>query len=125
MPVVARRKDGKNESLSDVRLDELEFEVDPKIVSRIDRDIREIYRNVSGANLSRNIPAWKIRSHRLDGVGIGTSETRIGHGLGRQPTEYSVFLKADARWWESRRADQKYIYLVANTAVSADILVKG
>jgi len=55
---------------------------------------------------------------------IGTTSTRVPHGLKGIPnTVIPCNLSADARVWRASSHDEKYLYLIANVAVTCDLLV--
>jgi hypothetical protein len=55
---------------------------------------------------------------RLSRTTVGTTETRIQHKLGRQPTGWLESSKeGDARVWQTKEPDANYLYLRASAAV--------
>lgn len=60
----------------------------------------------------------------LKRVSIGTSTTRIAHGMGSVPNGWREFNKeGDARIWQSQAPDANNLYLQASVAVVAGIEV--
>lgn len=54
---------------------------------------------------------------------VGTAVTAIRHGLRGAPRGASFVPRADCRWWEPRRPDDKFIYLQASVAVTGVVRV--
>ena len=56
---------------------------------------------------------------------IFATETVIPHQLRTRPVEITVCPFASATWFQTRRADDKNIYLRASAEITADIIIKG
>lgn len=66
-----------------------------------------------------------VLGHALTDKDVGTSETKIAHGLGRVPSgwlEYSPLEGSDPVT-QSTAPDSTYLYLIAASAVTANIWV--
>lgn len=59
----------------------------------------------------------------LTSVAVATTSTPIAHGLKAKPRAFFVLGQVDARVWRAAVPDASYIYAIANTAVTCDILV--
>lgn len=70
-------------------------------------------------NLFPHIPVRPITAT------IGTTETRVAHGLGSVPTGVRWFPRADARVWRSKAPNSTHVFLTASTSVVCDIEVTG
>jgi hypothetical protein len=125
MKVKARRKDGLNaKAIGGLTLDDLEFFVDDDVVATLNEDIDQSFRMLD-ENIVGQISHQKIRKVEVKGVVILDSETSIAHNLGSTPTDCNVREKSDGYAWETRDADSRFVYLQANTTVTADVIVYG
>ena len=52
---------------------------------------------------------------------IKTVETPIAHGLKSSPKGCNVLPYADARVWRTRAPDNRFVYLAASAAITADV----
>lgn len=60
----------------------------------------------------------------VEDVAIGIVQTSIPHGLGRKVRGWiMVSQSADARIWQSVVSDDRFLYLIASSAVSGSIWV--
>lgn len=59
----------------------------------------------------------------ISGVSVGTSDTKVAHGLGAVPAAVLVMPRADARVWESATATTTQVTLRASAAVTCTVLV--
>lgn len=100
-------------------------EVDPDFISSLEEDMSEIYRNISDDNIAHFISIGKIRSTTVEDATIGTSETKIYHGLGQTPKVMIVVPTSEGTWWQTRDADSGYVYLRASGAMTANIIVQA
>jgi hypothetical protein len=75
--------------------------------------------------LGRTQSRSRIRGRTIENVVIGTSTTKIAHGMPSAPYWYSVHPHGAESWAEAKRADDTYIYLVANSQIRATILVEA
>ena len=73
-----------------------------------------------GRQLARELGPGAVSVIRTEQT-IGTSSTRIVHGLGYVPTMVSVELQADARWWRAAAPDAEAVYLRASASVKANV----
>lgn len=59
----------------------------------------------------------------ITGISVGTSDTKVAHGLGAVPAGVFVMPKADARVWQPAAATSSQVTLRASAAVTCDLLV--
>lgn len=120
------RKDRKNdEPIGDLKLEDLEFTIDEKAVAAINEDFDNLHRNIRDENI-REVSARKIKNSVITSVAIATDVTIIPHTLGIVPHDYRVTpLGSDTAWYQSKAPDANNVYLVAPTAMTANIIVEG
>jgi hypothetical protein len=99
--------------------------VDPDAIAAINEDIDNLYRNIQNENIRPGIEATKIRHHVEENVALGTDEAAVPHNLGVVPLEWGAMVKGDGYVYQTKDSDSNFVYLKANTAVTADVIVKG
>jgi hypothetical protein len=102
----------------------LTAQVDIQHVAALDEDLDEV-RRIRVAQIQDNIPSSKIVKRRVNDVNLSSDERAVPHAFGYVPDEYSVIVRGDGYWYESREPDTQYVYLKANTDVVADVIIKG
>ena len=130
--VKLKRKDRLDEeTLADQRIEDLEAVIDPAVLASINEDADVAHREVRVSNIKGRLPYAKILYQKIENVEIGTTETEIGHSLGKVPMFYHVNRKNTGYYgsppdvWETRVADQAAIYLQADMPVFVDVIVRG
>ncbi len=68
--------------------------------------------------------AAQSASKTLADQAIGTSSTKLPHGLKRKPAGFSIGVPSkDARVWSPTPPDANFVYLQASTACTVDVEV--
>lgn len=98
-------------------------EVDPFTVAEVLSALPDD--RVRSSEIERNLSRKHIINHVLEDIAIRTTETAVGHRLRRPPHWYDIHLKSSAYWWETRRADDRFIYVAASSATTADIILEA
>ncbi len=128
--VEARRKDGKNnETIGGLKLEDLEFEVDPGVIAAIDQDLDGIYRrNIGNDNVAPGaIGANRIKHVVVRNVAIATNGTPVAHGFGYPPNFFYVTPTEGSivDWRQDKVADNVNVYIKAGVAFTADVKIEG
>jgi len=117
MKVTLRRKDGLDEAIGGLKVGDLEATVQAEVVAALNEELETLSKDEPGV--------LKVKEERLVNVKVLDAMTKIPHGLGKTPTEYHVFPKANMTWFERMPPDEGYLYLEGSAAFFCDIVVKG
>ena len=56
-------------------------------------------------------------------IAIGTAETPVAHGLKEAPRVALPLAQANVAVWESRSPDTRFVYLIAASATTANVVI--
>ena len=101
-------------------------EMDAHDLAALTDSIDELYRNIDNSNIRRNsLSIDRIRMKKVVDIVINDTETLIPHGLGVVPKVIIVLPKdVLTTWRQTRSPDSNYLYLIATSAVTVDIVVQ-
>lgn len=104
---------------------QFEAEVSPDAVAELNDQLSRPI--LTKEELERETQFRSRQKHvKLTDRTIGTTETKIGHGLNLIPFWYDIHAKdVLTDWRETRRPDEQFLYLIATAAVVVDILVEA
>lgn len=130
--VIMRRKDRLNdESIGNLTLDDFEIEIDPKSVAAINEDTDQVYRGIRSDNIRDQIGYGKLKWVKQTDVKLDTTETSIGHPFKDTMAFYHVVPHSPdvsgsvPSWYQSRRSDNRAIYLIADGPLTVDVIIRG
>lgn len=125
---VTRNDRLEDEPIAGLKIRDLGFAIAPDVIAAINEDLDQIHRDIREGNIKGTMSHQKLNHQVVEGVVLNSStETVVPHSLGYVPLYYHVNVKSDEgeTWYESRRADDKAVYLTASGTMTVDVIIRG